>query len=363
MESFLDQLELSGTARILAHGGGIIILTILAAIIMRMLLYVVGTRITKHTKSDLDDQLLLATRKYIYYLTFLVGFVVLGNYCERVMTTEVEEGAFKILDGISYSLGVLIVAALLVRILTITFRHYATTSSRHGGAALEEFVPLVHRVTSIVLYIVAAVTILEHFGVDVKALIAVLGVGSLAIALAAQDTLANMIGGFVLMVDRPIRVGDWIRLTDGTATTVHEIGLRSTKLKTLDNTLIIVPNAEMVKSSIHNLSYPELDTGIKVEVSIAYDSDITKVRSILLEEATNHPRVMKDPPPAFRFSDFGESALRVRVLCQIAHFTDRFIVESDLRSAILERFKAEGIEMPYPQLVIHQPQIPNQAKK
>ncbi len=363
MESFLDQLQLSGTTRVLAHGGGIILLTILAAIAMRLLLYVVGTQITRHTKSDLDDQLLLATRKYIYYLTFLVGFIVLGNYCERQMVDDFGEGVFKILDGISYSVGVLIVAALLVRILTITFRHYATTSERHGNTTLEEFVPLVHRVTSIVLYIVAGVTILEHFGIDVKALIAVLGVGSLAVALAAQDTLANMIGGFVLMVDRPIRVGDLVRMHDGTITTVSEIGLRSTRLKTMDNTLIIVPNAEMVKSSIHNLSYPNQDTGMKIELSVPYDSDISKVRKMLLEEAGKHPLVLKDPAPVFRFSEFGESALRVRVFCQTAQFTDRYVVESDLRSAILERFRAEGIEMPYPQLVIHQLQPPEQTKK
>jgi len=170
--------------------------------------------------------------------------------------------------------------------------------------------------------------------------------------LAAQDTIANMIGGFVIMIDRPFRERDRVRLPDGTLCIVDKIGIRSTKLRTYDNTLIITPNAELMKSTIHNETYPYPEVRATVEVGVGYDSDIGKVREVMLDEAHKHPKVLKEPPPDFIFLNFGDSSLDVSIRCRVATIEDRFFVSSDLREQVLNRFRLEGIEIPFPQRVV-----------
>lgn len=195
--------------------------------------------------------------------------------------------------------------------------------------------------------------VLEHFDVDIKGLIAVLGVGSLAVALAAQDTLSNMIAGFVLMIDRPFRRGDRVILGDGTKCDVYLIGLRSTKFLTFDNTLIIVPNAELIKMTINNQSYPEPKIRVKVEVGVAYGSDIDKVRKILLDIARNHPDSLDDPAPDVYFTELADSSLNFAVVCRVGSVSQLWMTSVKIREEIYKRFEAEGVEIPFPQRVVH----------
>ncbi len=179
-----------------------------------------------------------------------------------------------------------------------------------------------------------------------------LGVGSLAIALAAQETIANMIGGFVIMIDRPFRAGDWLRMTDGTTCKVHQIGVRSTKFLTFENTLIIVPNAELMKSTVHNVTYPYPEIRVRIDVGVSYNSDMDQVKRVMLDEAQKNPMILNDPEPFFRFLEFGDSSLNVSMFCRVPQVLDQYKAGSDLRTQILKRFRQEGIEIPFPQRVI-----------
>jgi MscS family membrane protein len=197
------------------------------------------------------------------------------------------------------------------------------------------------------------VTILDHFKVDVKGLLAVLGVGSLAIALAAQDTIANMISGFIIMLDRPFREGDRVVLPSGETADVYDIGIRSSKFLTFDNTLIVVPNNDLVKSKITNMSYPEEAIQVKVDLSIAYGADIDQVKALLVTAASEHRAVLAEPKPSASFTNFGESGLRFQLMCRVGSLADQFGVGEDLRCRIYRDLAEAGIEIPYPQRVVH----------
>lgn len=121
----------------------------------------------------------------------------------------------------------------------------------------DEFVPLLKRVINVIIWTVALLVILSNFGININALITALGVGSLAIALAAQDTIANIISGFLIMVDRPFRIGDKIKLPSGEDVEVLEIGIRRSKFLSGDGAIIIVPNLELSKTKIINFTYGE----------------------------------------------------------------------------------------------------------
>ncbi|HXG00633.1 MAG TPA: mechanosensitive ion channel family protein, partial [Bacteroidota bacterium] len=213
--------------------------------------------------------------------------------------------------------------------------------------------PLTNKIINLVIGLVAVIIILDHFGVNIGSLLVSLGVGSLAVALAAQDTLANMIAGFVILVDRPFRVGDRIELPSGQIGDVQQIGLRSTRILNFDNNLIIVPNSDLVKGRITNYAYPHNQMQVQVKVHVAYGTDVSKVRSILLELAAAHEDILPEPPPQVFLTAMNDSSLEFGLAARTSDFTKRFKVECDLREQIYMRFSREGIEIPFPQRVVH----------
>ena len=353
MESLLQEIPVSSLVQTLIGLAGIVAATVLVSLILRLVAFRVIGRLTHKTSTTLDDRLLKVTRPYLSLLVALIGLLILFDFLRGRYPQYLGEEVARIVDGVIFGLGVFLVAILLVRVVATILEWYADqVAGRAEKSFGREFVPLLDRTVKTIIFVLALLIVLDELGVDIKGLIAVLGIGSLAVALAAQDTLANMIGGFTIMVDRPFRVGDTVRLADGSRVIVHEIGIRSTKFLTFDNTLEIVPNAELVKSSIHNVTYPVPRVRIVIEVGVGYDSDIALVRRAMLEEAVLHSNVLSDPEPIFYFMNFGDSSLDVSLRCQVRSPEDNLCTSSELREQILNRFRTEGIEIPFPQRVV-----------
>jgi len=353
MEQLLQSLDVSPLVRGVIGVGIIIVVFVLAVLVARFVLNVLARRLAARTRTTLDDHLLKAVRRPLSMLVYLIGLKVLVDYVEDLAGGNVGVGPFRIMDGVLFVLMALVVTMLVVRTISSLIAWYGKNiASRTETEVDDQFLPLADRAVKTILYILGVLIILDHFQVDIKGLLTVLGVGSLAVALASQETIANMIGGFVIMVDRPFRVGDRIRLDDGTVCRVHQIGIRSTKFQTFENTLIIVPNAELMKSTVHNLTYPIPETRVKVDVGVSYDEDLDQVKAAMLDEAGKHPLVLKEPPPEFRFLNFGDSSLDVSLRCRVENIRDQFRTSCELREQIFKRFNAEGIEIPFPQRVI-----------
>ena len=336
-------------------GVGIIILvTLIAVMFAKLLIRFIIREITSRTKTNLDELLANAVKKYFYLFIYLLGLHFLFNFLKSFILYELGKQIFDYIDGVLYALGVLLVSTIIVKVLTTIFKWYGENIAIKTESTVDdEFVPLIDRASKIIIYTLAILIILDHFSVDIKGLITVLGIGSLAIALAAQETVANMIGGFVIMIDRPFRVGDWLWFEDKNRySKVYQIGVRSTKFLTFENTLIIVPNAELMKQTIHNVTYPEPQVRINLSVGVSYTSDMTLVKKIILDEATKHPDVLKDPEPIFRFTEFADSSLNVKLICSVADVMSQYQVGTDLRNSILNRFREEGVEIPFPQRVL-----------
>ncbi len=204
-----------------------------------------------------------------------------------------------------------------------------------------------------VILVLGFLVILNTLGISITPMITALGVGGLAVALALQDTLSNMFAGMHILVEKPIRVGDYIMLDSGQEGYVLDIGWRTTKIRKLQNNLIIIPNSKLSQSVITNCTMPEKRMSLYIPVGVSYDSDPEEVEVMLLDEAVKAAGELKglltDPPPVVRFSPgFGESSLDFTVICQVAEFVDQYLVQSELRKRIFKRFKKEGIEIPFP---------------
>jgi len=202
--------------------------------------------------------------------------------------------------------------------------------------------------------LLAVVIVLENLGVSLTAIWTTLGVGSVAVALALQDTLGNLFAGLYVMMDQTIRPEDYIKLDSGQAGYVARVGWRSTYLNSLDGNSIVVPNAALAKAVITNYSLPQTRLGVPIAVSVAYGTDPERVTKALLEVVDQAGReglegLLLYPPPGVSLNPgFGNSSLDFTLGVQVREFRDQFRVQSELRKRILGRFAQEGIKMPYP---------------
>ncbi len=340
-------------AREFIVNGGILILGLFFAKILSWSLRLFSKKVASKTKTKLDDLLISAARKPLFWFVIVLTLYIILNRW-KIMGNVFPEWVFEPFDGVVYIMAVLAVLTLLLRIFTALRDWYKLYVAPKTETRFDdEFIPLVDRTFKIILIVLAIIIVLDHFSVDVKGLVAVLGVSSLAVALAAQDTLANMIAGFIIMLDRPFRIGDRIKTSSGQMGDVYEIGLRTTKVRTFDNTLVIIPNAQIVKAEINNLSYPDRLIRVPISIGVAYGSDFEKVKNILLDIANNHPKIIDNPKPAVHFLDFGDSSLNLRLVAYVADYSDQFSTGCELRIEINKRFQQENIEIPFPQQDVH----------
>ena len=209
---------------------------------------------------------------------------------------------------------------------------------------------VVNDVIVVVLKGLIAVTSLAVMGIPMSSIIAVVGSCGLAIGLALQGSLSNIAGGFIILVFKPFRVGDYISL-DGVEGTVREIGIFQIKVETLDNKLIIVPNSTASNATLTNYTANK-NRRVDLTFTASYSDDINKVESVLMKVCTDHPLVLKDPAPFARLSAHKDSALEytVRAWCKS---TDYWDVYFDIIKQVKYAFDENGIEIPFPQLSIN----------
>lgn len=242
-----------------------------------------------------------------------------------------------------------IVGLWLIRILLKTIKR--TMESRDYDISLKTFLL---NLVSWVFKIVLIVVVLGTVGIETTSFAAILAAAGLAIGLALQGSLANFAGGVLIMIFKPIKVGDFIE-AQGEAGTVKEIEIFTTKLTSPDNKEIILPNGKLSNDNIVNYSALDMRR-IDLKFGVGYDSDIKQTKDILMSQLTNHPLVLKEPAPLVRLAELADSSLNfnVRPWVKTADYWD---VYYDLTESIKEALDSAGIDIPYP----HQVEIQKQG--
>ena len=242
----------------------------------------------------------------------------------------------------------------IVLFIVCRFIIKAIVKALRTGKAAQKMEPTVAHFlanfVNIVLYIILSVTIIAIMGVPMASVIAAIASAGVAIGLALQGALSNFAGGIMILLFHPFRVGDFIEV-DGFSGTVDDIDVFYTFLKTGDNKAVTVPNGSIMSNSVVNYSVNGTRR-VELNIGVAYGSDIDRVKAILLEEASKHELVLKDPEPFCRLSAQGDSALNF-VLRVWVNTADYWQVNFDLLEAIHKRLEAEEIEIPFPQVDVH----------
>ena len=223
--------------------------------------------------------------------------------------------------------------------------------ARSGGAS-EGVAYAIGRIGQYLILAGGVLFALDNVGIDITALAALGAVVSVGIGFGLQNIAQNFISGVILLVERPVQKGDYVRLGD-TEGSVAEIEMRATRVITRDGISVLVPNSKLISDEVRNLSAPSSQNRLRVEVGVAYGSDTALVRDTLLEVATTDARVLEDPAPLVLFTEFGDSSLNFELCVWLADPQPRPVVASDLRFAVDAAFRRHGIQIPFPQRDLH----------
>jgi small-conductance mechanosensitive channel len=208
------------------------------------------------------------------------------------------------------------------------------------------------RVTHYVILIIGVYIGLKTINLPLGALVGLFAVLGVGIGFGLQHVAANFVSGLILLLERPVKVGDRIEV-DGVWGDVIRINLRTTVVRTPDNISIIIPNSKLVENKVINYYYSNRRIRLRLPVGVAYGSDVNKVTSILKEVAAEDRHVIESPAPEVWFMEFGDSSLNFELLCWISDAALKYDIRNRLNRRIDERFRAGGVEIPFPQHDLH----------
>ena len=310
-------------------------------------------RWAKKTKTELDDIIFGIIHFPVIALLILYAFI---TSLRAFDASEIPAWLFALVDDVYFIALVIIGLFLVYRVFKNVVIYYGKIYAKKTKTDIDDvIIPLAEKLGVVIIFVVAIALLLGYLGIDLTMLAVGSIVISMVIAFALQDTLSNFFSGLYLLTDRPFKDGDLIELESGDICRVAHIGMRSTRLyKIFEHTIMIVPNNRLANERIINFLEPDMNFRVKVEVGVAYGSDVKKVRSILEDIVTTNPDVLKgeDKKPIIRFASFGDSSLDFIIYAWVNDVYDRWTVSSDIREEIHRRFEKEGVEIPFPQRVV-----------
>ncbi|MBI4765857.1 MAG: mechanosensitive ion channel family protein [Deltaproteobacteria bacterium] len=316
-------------------------------LIIRTVLFRLFHRWADKSESHLDDLIIRSVRIPSIFWCLAVGLYV---------GLDLSEYSGKYLFYLSRIIYILLIfsmtlaAASLVGKLFIRYFQKSNMPIPTTG--------LVHGLLQGIFWVVGMIIILNFLGIPITPMITALGVGGLAMALALQDTLANFFAGIHIMMEKSVRVGDFIKLESGQEGVVEDITWRTTRVKMLPNNMVIIPNLKFSQSIVTNYSLPEKRMSLSIPVSVSYQSDPEKVEAVLEDIAKTAigeiPGLLNRPEPFVRFiPGFGDSSMDFTLTCQVEEFVDQYLVQHELRKRIFKGLKAAGLEIPYPHRTVY----------
>ena len=254
-----------------------------------------------------------------------------------------------------------ILFSLLVISVTVAIANLSGTALQVGLKQSHVATPatgLTLTFMKVVIWVTGGLVLLGGLGMSITPVLTALGVGGLAVALALQDTLSNFFAGIHLLIEQPIRVGDFIKLESGQEGYVEDISWRTTRIRMPSNDMVILPNSKLTQSVLVNYHLPDPRRGISIVIGVPHDADPDLIERVLLEETMSTigcvPGLLAEPAPSVRFiPGVGESALNFSINCHVREFNDHALVQHELRKRMLKRLKREGIEIPLPQQTVH----------
>ena len=331
-----------------ATAGVIVLISLVVAFIFHKAIVPITLRFTNWTSTDLDERLVKSIR---WPLT--LGILSLGAYLAVTISWDLTVTERDRADAIARGLGVVVGITAVVGLISSTIDWYLASLSNRANHVVDlRLFPLIRRVGSVIIYVIGALLVMDVMDINISPLIAGLGLGGLAVALAIQPTLANLFAGTYVMTEGVISTGDYIELEGGMAGYVVEVGWRSTRIRTWGNNLVVVPNARFAETIITNYQQPAPAVNVYVTCGVSYDSDLDHVekicREVMDDLVQNDSNAIRSYGSWFAFDAFGDSNVDFWLFMQARDHVASFNLQSTLIKNLHREFRVENIIINYP---------------
>ncbi|NQT07324.1 MAG: mechanosensitive ion channel family protein [Candidatus Omnitrophica bacterium] len=312
-------------------------------LIIKKTIYGKIKRFAEKTKTKIDDVLLDALELPLVLFIFVSGAMVLDKIGPFGLNGDLTR-YFSVALKLTSILAVIIFFDRLFRNLIRTYSSDIDILKTSGNVA--------QGIVRIVVVGLGLLILMDSFGVSITPIIASLGVGSLAVALALQPTLENFFAGVQLVVDKPIKVGQFVKLDSGEEGYVHKIGWRSTWVRMLPNNVVVIPNKVLINAKVLNYYYPQQEMAVLVQVGVHYNSDLEHVEKVTVEVGEDVMKTVKGGVPEFkpfiRYHTFGDFSINFTVILRAKEFVDNYLIKHEFIKRLHKRYNKEGISIPFP---------------
>lgn len=343
---------------------------ILGSIVGAKILYFISKnvikKITSRTKSKLDDIIVDKIEEPVVFAIILSASVYAFNtlnYSVSELTAEDIEAGITIpyshtkvfIDGLFGFLTVINIAWLIARLLDAIITEYITPLTKKTSSDLDnQVLPLIRKGIKLIIWVLGIIVGLDNAGFDVGAVLAGLGIGGLAFALAAQDTVKNFFGGLMILIDKPFKVGERVRINDIDGF-VKEIGIRSTRVQNLEGRIVTIPNSMFSDDAIENIDM-EPTRKVVSNLGLVYGTSAAKMEEAMkiLKEIVQENDTIVESNCDISFNNFGAYSLNILFIYYIKKGADIFQTPTVINLEILKRFEAAGLEMAFPTQTIIQ---------
>ncbi|MDP8229526.1 MAG: mechanosensitive ion channel family protein [Candidatus Gorgyraea atricola] len=300
-------------------------------------------KLCSRTRSKLDDILLGALNFPLTLLIFASGVFIIQRISPISANSELTRYVI-----LAFKATTIVAIILFLDKLTNNFVH----NYSHKVDILKTSGGVVRGFVRIVVIALGVLILLDSFGVSITPILASLGIGSLAVALALQPTLENLFAGMQIIIDKPIKVGQFVKLDSGEEGYVEKIGWRSSWIRMLPNNVVVMPNKSLVSSKIINYYYPQKELAVLVQVGVHYDSDLKHVEKVTCEVGKDVMKIVQGGVPEFnpfiRYHTFADFSINFTVILRAKEFVDNYLIKHEFIKRLHERYAKEGINIPYP---------------
>ncbi|MBU1726200.1 MAG: mechanosensitive ion channel family protein [Candidatus Omnitrophica bacterium] len=319
----------------------IFLATIVFGYILRKIIFTYLLRWSKNTKTKLDDIIIHSIKG-----PFIIWSFMLGLYFS-LQSVSLPDNLVRIVNKVLLVLGIFSVTFVVANISSKFIKAYSSK--------IESALPvtsLTQHFSRIIIFGVGILVILNSLGISITPILATLGVGGLAVALALQDTLSNLFSGLHITMAKQVKVGNYIKLDTGEEGYVTDINWRTTRIKMLPNNEVLVPNEKLTKSIITNYYLPDKEMAVLVNLGVHYKSDLRHVEKVACEVGKEVMKEVTGGVPNFdpfiRYGGFGDSSINFTVILRAKEFVDQYLIKHEFIKRLHERFNKEGIVIPYP---------------
>ena len=305
-------------------------------------------KLTKKTKTKADDLLIEKTEKLISYILILIGVKVASSFI------SIASGFLVQINKVTNAAIIIIVMYIVMVFMEILITLWSeNTKKKTKTPLIDEVSHLFKTSIKIIIFLFTLFFVLNLWNIKLTAILASLGIAGIIIGFAVKDSLANIFGGVSLIMDQAFLVHDLIKLESGEIGIVQRIGMRSTKIKTLDNEIMSIPNGVLANMKVTNYAKPDKKLRIKVNVSVMYGSQPEKVKKVLTNIAKSMKEISKKPAPYVRFDKLGEFSMDFKVYAYITEPREMFEIKNLLTTNIYNGIKKNKIRIPYPTRTVY----------